>query len=34
MTTIPLVEDALDLAHALVRELETAGYAVVHAAMA
>jgi len=32
MTTILLVEDALDLAQVVVRELEEAGYQVVHAA--
>ncbi len=32
MTTLLVVEDALDLAHVIVRELETHGYTVVHAA--
>lgn len=32
MTTLLLVEDALDLAHVIVRELEALGYTVAHAA--
>ena len=32
MTTLLLVEDALDLAHVIVRELEAHGYTVAHAA--
>lgn len=32
MTTILLVEDAADLAQVILRELEAAGYEVVHAA--
>ncbi len=32
MTTILLVEDALDLAQAITRELQASGYGVIHTA--